>query len=274
MELYYLSSTGVKLDFTKWPYLVLNHNLYDSGWSYTTKNGGVVEFDKDVQEKTLVLNISADNKSEYYGAVNQLASIIDRDTLNNQPGRLYVENQYILCNMCASLKEDWQKGVDYLKNTLTIVLRYPYWITEQKFSFLQNGKAAYNQPLLDYPHDYPYDYAVDGAQNYISNDSYSSADFELIVYGPCTNPRISISGHIYEVITSVNTDEYLQIRSREGTIYKVSESGEKTNLYNYRNKDSSVFERIPPGSNPVSWDGNFGFDITLYVERSEPKWIL
>ena len=39
-----------------------------------------------------------------------------------------------------------------------------------------------------------------------------------------------------------------------------------------RNRDDYIFEKIPSGSNDVSWDGAFGFDVTLLEERSEPKW--
>ena len=39
-----------------------------------------------------------------------------------------------------------------------------------------------------------------------------------------------------------------------------------------RNKDSYIFEKIQPGTNYVIIDGDFGVDIILMEERSEPKW--
>jgi hypothetical protein len=38
-----------------------------------------------------------------------------------------------------------------------------------------------------------------------------------------------------------------------------------------RNKAESVFEQIPAKSLSLSWPGTFGFDLTLYEERSEPR---
>lgn len=35
-----------------------------------------------------------------------------------------------------------------------------------------------------------------------------------------------------------------------------------------------LFAKIPPGSSTVSWSGDYGWEITLYIERSEPRWIL
>ena len=95
----------------------------------------------------------------------------------------------------------------------------------------------------------------------------------ITVYGPCTNPRITIGGNIYEVKTKLDTGEYLLIDSRAGTIYRVRVNGIKVNEFDSRNtEEGSVFKKIQPGYNLISWDGTFGFDLLLYVERSEPEW--
>ena len=70
----------------------------------------------------------------------------------------------------------------------------------------------------------------------------------------------------------VSSGEYLVIDSSEKTIMLVKGSGEKVNCFNKRSRDSYVFEKIPVGANTVSWEGEFGFDVTLLEERSEPKW--
>ena len=45
-------------------------------------------------------------------------------------------------------------------------------------------------------------------------------------------------------------------------------------MYNARNKLQSVFEKIPSGASVLSWEGDFGVDLTIFDERSEPKWSL
>jgi hypothetical protein len=44
-----------------------------------------------------------------------------------------------------------------------------------------------------------------------------------------------------------------------------------TNLFDSRNKAQSVFEKIPEGALTFAWEG-FSFELTLFEERSEPKW--
>ena len=50
-----------------------------------------------------------------------------------------------------------------------------------------------------------------------------------------------------------------------------SYSGKEINLFDYRDKTQSVFERIPGGNLRLNWTGTFGFDLTLFEERSEPR---
>ena len=66
--------------------------------------------------------------------------------------------------------------------------------------------------------------------------------------------------------------EYMVIDSRSKKVYKVKNNGEKVNLFHARGRDFYIFEKIPSGIMAVSWSGEFGFDITLLSERSEPVW--
>ena len=96
---------------------------------------------------------------------------------------------------------------------------------------------------------------------------------KLIIYGEVTDPSVTIAGHIYSVTGHVDADEYLVIDSRTKTITKVESDGDRVNWFQYRNKLNYVFQKIPSGENNVLWDGTFSFNVTLYEERSEPKWI-
>ena len=96
----------------------------------------------------------------------------------------------------------------------------------------------------------------------------------MILYGPCTDPRIVIAGQIYEVKTKIKEGEYLVIQSREGLVYRVTQDGEQVNEFANKNNEYPLFAKIPPGSSTVSWSGDYGWEITLYIERSEPRWIL
>ena len=104
-------------------------------------------------------------------------------------------------------------------------------------------------------------------------DHYTPCNFLLTVFGPCTNPRITIGNNLIEVKTSLDTGDYLQVDSRVGTVIRVRSNGVRVDEFDNRTKNpESIFNPINQGYNLVSWDGSFGFDVTAYLERSEPAW--
>lgn len=155
---------------------------------------------------------------------------------------------------------------------MRLITDRPVWIRERKYEFVKSIDGKVNDPYLDYPHGYPYDYmgTVKGTGNII-NDGLQACDFKWIVYGPCTNPRILIGGNPYEVKTVVSDREYLTIDSRENTVVRTRLNGFTVNEFNNRQKEPSIFTRIPVGNSNITWDGNFGHDLILLMERSEPE---
>jgi phage-related protein len=146
-----------------------------------------------------------------------------------------------------------------------------WWIHETITSFRTDMTS--NSGNLNYPFNYPFNFASSSVGKTVSNESYAPSDFEIIIYGACTNPLINIAGHSYGVNCSLETGEYLKIVSITKKIYKVKTNGEIVNQFNLRDRDSYIFEKIPSGENAVTWSGLFGFDVVLLAERSEPKWI-
>ena len=103
-------------------------------------------------------------------------------------------------------------------------------------------------------------------------DHYAPCEFLMIIFGPVADPRIVINGHPYQVYDTLLENEYMQIDSRKNTVIKYMANGTRQNLYDLRAKMESVFEPITPGNIAVNWPGSYGFDLTLYLERSEPRW--
>lgn len=108
--------------------------------------------------------------------------------------------------------------------------------------------------------------------NYIVNPHYTEANFEMIIYGPVINPQVTMGTNTYLVNIVLEEGEYLQISSRDRTIVKVLRNGERANAYHYRQKGREFFQKIQPGRQMIQWTGKFNFDLTVYEERSEPKW--
>lgn len=62
--------------------------------------------------------------------------------------------------------------------------------------------------------------------------------------------------------------------AKDRKIVKVKTDGTEENLFNSKNNESSIWEKIPAGLSIVSWNGAFGFDIILFNERGTPRWTL
>lgn len=206
--------------------------------------------------------------------LNELHDAFEHDIANATPGRIWYGEYYIECYVTAA--ENGVSGTwnNWSECAADIYCPYPFWSKEDKKSFYPDsaGKSeAYS--FLDYPHDYMYDYSrpSSGSQNWVI-DHFRNSNFVMTVYGKCANPRITINGHIYQINDTLEATEYITIDSREKTVTKYLANGTEQNIFGKRWKEQSIFELIPFGNLLIMWNGEFGFDITVYKERSVPEY--
>lgn len=275
-DIYYKNGKGLKLNLLEPPYLLQTGELFNTKWNYESIRkayGGasITEFWKDLEERKLILSIVNYGKESYESAVDRFYDVTNYDVTNQVPGRLYYGNMYLSCYLVQSLKTEWESDSSYLDNEVTLVAEYPVWIQDKFYQFRKKEDTeSSNNMYLDYPYDHPFDYMgeIKGV-GYIDNPDYP-CHFQAIVYGPVPSPRFTISDHLYEVSTKLGEGEYMIIDSRLKTVVRVRTDGTKVNEFNNRNKQFSLFEKIPVGNNLISWSGNFGIDMTLFYERGEP----
>lgn len=276
MEIYYLNSVGRRIDFTGENYKMLAvSDLFDYRWEYATRGVSVLHiasFNKRFVEKQVPLVISAETKDEYYHKIADLLEIIDSDISSGVPGRLYVGETYLQCFFTASEKPKRYLNTRTTTINLRLIAENGNWIREERKSFLPVISGA-REDGLDYSHDYAFDFCSNLANRRMVNSNYTASNFEMIIYGPCLNPAISVGIHTYEVDADLRAGEYMVVNSSGKKVYKVKKDGEQVNLFYARGRDYYIFEKIPSGTVSVSWNGSFGFDITLLSERSEPVWI-
>lgn len=278
MKLFYENNFGQSIDFMGWPYMVSESDLFNYEWVYESKNSvssKISRFHREFTEKSIKISVSAVSETDYRRAVQTLLEVTERDVLNQTPGKLWVNGEYLPCYFFKSEKSEWSPGAAFLVNTFSIVSETGFWIRETTTSFRVNGSLT---PIdgkrnLDYPTDYPMDYASGMAGKALINQGFFPTDFEITIYGGCQNPEINISGHTYKVSCQLDDGEYLKINSVTKKVYKVKVNGEQVNQFHLWNRDSYIFEKIPKGYNSVTWSGLFGFDVTLLEKRSEPRWI-
>ena len=211
-------------------------------------------------------------KYERAKAMNDFYEITEADILAVKPGRLFLDDYYINCFIIGSEPEKVDNQYRKVQKRVSVYAHYPFWINRKEYEFLKGRATETAGEFLDYEFDYEYDYlgSINGIGK-IENTGLSPCNFEAIIYGPCINPRFVITNHVYEVKTKVESEEYVLIKSVEGTVERIRKNGSVVNEFNNRNKSSSIFEKIPVGSNLISWDGTFGIDISLLIERSEPE---
>lgn len=214
------------------------------------------------------------NEKERKQILNNLTNSFEYDVVNMTPGRIYYGEHYIDGYVKKSSNEVSSENNSRTDCKIEIYCPYPFWSMEQQASFYPDS-ANKGKPytFLDYPIRYDYDYSRKsaGTQNW-NIEHFRDNNFEMIIYGPCADPRILINGYPYQIYDTLEAGEYILIKSREKTITKHLRNGTVQNIFAKRAKDKSVFALIPSGALTLNWSGEFGFDIKVYKERSVPEW--
>ena len=260
MVVYYENSKGEKIDLLKSPYRTVEADWYDSDWSEAASG----------YEKTVKIDVFG-RVDEFTRNMEHLYSIFGYDADNDLYGKLYVNGTFLRCRLKKSKKTNW-KGYIYTVVEMTFSAPKMEWITEKYLQFFPQVAAQTNKGL-NFPFNFPFNFAL-SKRGYetVEIDNTSTNDFQLLVYGPCVNPRILINGYPYEVFCSLEQNEYMLIDSKLHTIIKRLSNGTTLNLYNERSLEYSVFEKIPSGVLTINWSGNFGFDLILFLKRREARW--
>lgn len=274
MNLCYVNSKGEKIDLNSYPIYFKRWNLQNYRHDYSSKKGSVNEITKferkPIKEYELIVNIQRTNKLKE--TLDNLYNIIEYDTIVKVPGTLYFNDQYLKCYIYGANKTTNDEVPNTLTNMLYVVTDNPVWIRKKRKEFYI-GTSETATVGLDYPHDYPYDYSSARLGNATWEiDNVGDNDFELVIYGPCTDPVIYVNGWPYQVYDTLSANEHIIIKSADHTVVKYLSNGATENLFNYRGKIQSVFTKMPSGKLSLVWSGTFGFDLTIFAERSEPKW--
>lgn len=254
---------------------VNQNDLRDYSWSYDKENNKISAFKQTIVKKSVPIVIACQSENEGVEIKNKLFELCEKDVLAMQHGRLVVGNYYLKCYISGSSKTEYLYHKGYLKVTLTVVTDSPQWIKESIVTFRSSESETVRESEkrnLDFNVDFPYNYTSELYNKTLNNTGFIGTNFRLIIYGAVMNPTIYIGDHRYQVNYVVEENEYLTVDSIEKTITLTKQNGENMNCFNYRDRDSYIFEKIPSGNNAVRWNGNFGFDVILIEERSEPKW--
>jgi hypothetical protein len=206
------------------------------------------------------------------GSITQRKAILtalhddfEHDVRTKQTGTLHFGEWYCNCYIVSSETTPLEEVNHWTANKIQIYIPSGFWVKDESKTF--EGIEDNASEFLDYTYDYSYDYSASayGVGSWTTDAPFES-DFRMDIYGPVVNPRVMVNGYPYIVYATIAEGETLTIDSIKKTVM----CGER-NLFDARNKKQSVFEKIPSGNLSLTW-GNFRFKLTLYEERSEPKW--
>ena len=270
-QLKYKNHVNEVFEFGKDGIFVNTNDLHDYEWTVTKKGGRIASLDRDISKRKLPVIIICDTEAKGIAARNKLMEVVEKDVLAMKHGQIILGDYYFKCFVTKSQKKNYLSTNRLMEVTLTLTTDFPYWVKENTKSF--GVMSARTGDGLDFSHDIPYDFTSDVTSMEVNNPGFVASNFRMIIYGACSNPKVMINGHVYQVNCDVAEGEHLTIDSIAKQIYVTAIDGTTTNVFGLRDRESYIFEKVAPGRNVVSWGGEFGFDITLLEERSEPKWI-
>ena len=275
MDIYYQSASNRIIDFKSSTYRLQTADIFDYEWDFesiqSVLGGTITRFTKKMAKKNLKFTVKAPTKQGYYTALNDLFEITEKDVVENTPGRLYVNGYYLTCYVVAGSKSEWESGVPICDGEVQIIAPNPFFTREDMTSY---SEQTITGDYGKYPMRYPTRYASGATSQELINPHFSNSPFQMVVYGACTNPAVMISGNLYQVNVVLLDGEQLIIDTRESkrTIVVKKVDGTIVNAFSSQNRNSYIFEPLSAGSNTISWDGTFAVDITIFEQRSEPKW--
>lgn len=266
----YVNHLNEEISFGENGLFVNANDLHNFAWAINSQSNKISSFKKGITKKLLPVIVKKNNDEDGLKAKNDLFEICEKDVLKNKNGRLYCGEYYLNCFITEGKASDYLYKKSYTVFNLTIQTDYPWWIKETDQTFGLVSKVGKD---LDYNNDFPYDYSSNILNTKLINSDFTDTSFRMSILGPATDPKVTIGPNEYQVFTTLNSNEYVEIDSIEKTIRLIRNDGQVDNVFNKRNKESYIFEKIPSGESNISLSGDFTVIVTLLEERGVPKWI-
>ena len=271
-QIKYIASSGNEYDLTTKDILHRTADYYNWNWNAegAKKQYGVrvSSFTRDpaTYEADLIFR---GNPADMKRMIQALHNDFENDMRRMTPGRLVWGGYYLDCYINGSSVENLSFW-NWLSNKIQIYAPYPFWIKEDEVVLAPASEAGGG--YLDFTYDFQYDYTspVIGERT-VPSDSPFTSEFKMVIYGLAVNPRIVINGYPYVLYTTIPAGSYVIVDSKQRTIMMYGANGQKTNIFDFRNKTDSIFKKIPAGNLTITWDASFGVDLTIFREKSEPE---
>ena len=201
-------------------------------------------------------------------AANKLINTLEKDSINNIYGKLYINDWYI--------KVIYQGMTPILRTSNKVKLELSFYSEDTIFtketSYQLTATNQMNGNGLNFPFNFPFNFGADPiAASSIMNNELLDADFVLKIDNPTSDISIFIDENSYIVDAAINKGETFVLDTAEKEVYKLTSLG-KTSLLGAADDTSFIFNPISQGQHKVAWSGNFSLFLTLLEHRRTPIW--
>ena len=254
------------------------NSLRSYKWDFSTSNrpngmGGIASnFARKPIQKSIQIGSHTGTLAALHELENRIHAVTEPDIIANEPGKLYVGDQYISCYAVSGTPEDYVKAGHFVQLELGLLVVEPYWCTETTSVFNIDTSTQYDTTAKTFNLRFPYRFATGFANSKLNNLHYAECPMIITIYGPAQNPSLIIAGNTYNVETQIATGSRLVIDQTKHTIDLVNSVGQKTSVFNSRNKAYDIFKPLPVGESLVQHAGEFKFAISVIQQRSGMRW--
>lgn len=261
MIIKYVNSKGATFELEGNLIRIKEGNFHKNAWNVkceTLRFGErITEFNKSAVTYEITLNLRG-NLEERKRLLDALHDAAEYDIWAKSPGRIYFGDFHIECYILTS---DTHKSAELSFRTdkaIGVYCPYPFWIKEESYYI----PPVDIEGLLE----------INSVPASLENTHFADCHFLLKAYGPLEELFFYINDNQYRIVMSCEVGEYLLLDTRNETIVKVDASGNKTNVYSTQVFSLDNFKKIPAGENILRYKRDYAIEITLFHERSEPKW--
>ncbi len=270
----YTTSSGVVFGFDAEHALMVSDD--ERSWEFSTDDAAPV-----LEPRTL------DARLAYVGEgmreeCARLLALAFGDLESGTPGTYRVGDWSIGCYLLKG--EAYSSMAGWAGWKVKLYAPDPVWRRETSVSLLPASGEDVSGEVLDYPHDYPHDYGVSSAPGAeILVPGHLPCDLRIRFFGYAVAPYVRIAGNTYQVNVTVPDGGYLTVdplrkSSMAGdSVVLTGPYGEAQDVFSKRlrgaeGSGSYIFQRVPPGSQQVTWPQSFGVDLTVIERRAGLPW--
>lgn len=238
-------------------------------WSYELGSRGITGQSRPA--RTVEVGVSLGDPA----MADALRRAADRDVHDGTPGTIEADGQWIQRAYVLGFEPEEIGGAGVL-GTMTVALLDGAWRRPHVIELRPGGATTDGK---GHPYAYPYSYGLAEGFGRIVSVGSMPGPVSITVYGPATDPSVTIGGNRFAVACSVPSGGHLDIDGVALSVTLVNAYGERENRLadavrgSGRGGGEYIFEEVGgDGEVLVSWPGTFGADVTWWEQDGEPPW--